>query len=123
MKINKIYVGGWFQRTMLQLSEIYDFVRGDKSKLRLNQNKLDTLRQELNIASIDYHVSGQEYVKINTTDNLVIKIFEDGLTKDAFIRTLKRVFKSKLHCIWLIDKKFGRVQFTPKPSNENDMFI
>ena len=51
------------------------------------------------------------------------QIFEDGLTKDAFIRTLKRVFKSKLHCIWLIDKKFGRVQFTPKPSNENDMFI
>lgn len=49
------------------------------------------------------------------------QIFEDGLTKDAFIRTLKRVFKSKLHCIWLIDKKFGRVQI--QPSNENDMFI
>lgn len=48
------------------------------------------------------------------------QIFEDGLTKDAFIRALKRVFKSKLHCIWLIDKKFGRI---PPQSNENDMFI
>ena len=49
------------------------------------------------------------------------QIFEDGLTKDAFIKTLKRVFKSKLHCIWLIDKTFGRLP--PRPSNENDMFI
>ena len=49
------------------------------------------------------------------------QVFEDGLTKDNFIRTLKRVFKSKLHCIWLIDKTFGRLP--PRPSNENDMFI
>lgn len=48
------------------------------------------------------------------------QIFEDGLTKDALIKTLKRVFKSKLHCIWLIDKKFGNISFS---ANENDMFI
>lgn len=36
------------------------------------------------------------------------QIFEDGLTKNEFIKTLKKVFKSKLHCIWLIDQKFGR---------------
>ncbi|WP_407454942.1 DUF2299 domain-containing protein [Methanobrevibacter sp.] len=51
------------------------------------------------------------------------QIFEDGLTKDAFIKTLKRVFKSKLHCIWLIDKKFGRLPSNVNASNENDMFI
>jgi hypothetical protein len=51
------------------------------------------------------------------------QIFEDGLTKDSFIRALKRVFKSKLHCIWLIDKKFGSVSTIPNQSNENDMFI
>ena len=51
------------------------------------------------------------------------QIFEDGLTKDAFIKTLKRVFKSKLHCIWLIDKKFGRLPSKVNVSNENDMFI
>ena len=48
------------------------------------------------------------------------QIFEDALTKDMLYRTLKRVFKAKLHCIWLIDKKFGSL---PAPSNENDMFI
>lgn len=51
------------------------------------------------------------------------QIFEDGLTKDAFIKTLKRVFKSKLHCVWLIDKKFGRIPPQANVSNENDMFI
>ena len=48
------------------------------------------------------------------------QIFEDALTKDMLYRTLKRIFKAKLHCIWLIDKKFGSL---PAPSNENDMFI
>lgn len=31
MKISNVYIGGWFQRTMLQLSEIYDFLRECKS--------------------------------------------------------------------------------------------
>lgn len=48
------------------------------------------------------------------------QIFEDGLTKDSLYKTLKKVFKSKLHCIWLIDRKFGSIQ---APSNENDMFV
>ena len=51
------------------------------------------------------------------------QIFEDGLTKHELIRTLKRVFKAKLHCIWLIDEKFGSIQINVTPSNENDMFI
>ena len=50
-------------------------------------------------------------------------IYEDGLTKNEFIRTIKRVFKAKIHCIWLIEKKFGTVTVTPKPSNENSMFV
>ena len=79
MEIKNLYVGGWFQRTMLQLSEIYDFVRGEGSKLPLNAKKLDMLREQLDIADIEYNVSGQEYVKITTKENLIIKIFEDGL--------------------------------------------
>ena len=52
------------------------------------------------------------------------QIFEDGLNKDTFIRALKRVFKSKLHCIWLIDKRFGNVPPSQmNASNQNDMFI
>ena len=26
MEIKRVYIGGWFQRTMLQLSELYDFL-------------------------------------------------------------------------------------------------
>ncbi len=51
-------------------------------------------------------------------------IYEDGLTKNEFIRSIKRVFKAKLHCILLIDKRFGSISPTNnKPSNENSMFV
>ncbi|MBR6992864.1 DUF2299 domain-containing protein [Methanobrevibacter sp.] len=51
------------------------------------------------------------------------QIFEDGLTKDNFVKAMKRIFKSKLHCIWLIDKTFGRISPNVNQTNENDMFI
>ena len=51
------------------------------------------------------------------------QIFEDGITKNEFFRTLKRIFKAKLHCIWLIDKTFGSLQINVTPSNQNDMFV
>ena len=48
------------------------------------------------------------------------QIFEDGLTKNELIKALKKVFKSKLHCILLIEKYFASPTII---SNENDMFI
>jgi hypothetical protein len=51
------------------------------------------------------------------------QIFEDGITKNELFRTLKRIFKAKLHCIWLIDKTFGSIQINITPSNQNDMFV
>ena len=50
-------------------------------------------------------------------------IYEDGLTKNELIRTIKRVFKAKLHCIMLIDKKFGSIVKKDDSSNENSMFV
>lgn len=79
MKISNIYIGGWFQRTMLQLSEIYDFLRNGTSKLDLDPEKLIALRKNLLIGSIDYGVAGEEYVKYATANGLVVKIYEDGL--------------------------------------------
>ena len=79
MKISNIYIGGWFQRTMLQLSEIYDFLRESKSMLNLNQEKLDEFHRNLEIGKIDYGVSGEEYVEFTTALNIKVKIFEDGL--------------------------------------------
>lgn len=79
MKIESIYVGGWFQRTMLQLTEIYDFLRDAKSQLDLDSNKLIEFRKELQIGKIDYKVQGEELIEFTTALNIKVKVFEDGL--------------------------------------------
>ena len=66
MKISNIYIGGWFQRTMLQLSEIYDFLRECKSALKLDEKKLAEYRKDLNIGNIEYGVAGEEYIYFTT---------------------------------------------------------
>lgn len=77
---------------------------------------------DLNFGLNQYLVDFELQVNQNILRQFVVteQIFEDALTKDMLYRTLKRVFKAKLHCIWLIDKKFGSL---PQSSNENDMFI
>lgn len=79
MKISNVYIGGWFQRTMLQLSEIYDFLRDCKTKLNLDEEKLKEYRKALEIGKIDYGVQGVEYVSFTTALSVDVKIFEDGL--------------------------------------------
>lgn len=79
MKISNVYVGGWFQRTMLQLSEIYDFLRDGSSQLNLEPEKLAEFRKELKIGKIDYDVQGEEFIQFTTSLNITVKIFEDGL--------------------------------------------
>ncbi len=79
MKISSVYIGGWFQRTMLQLSEIYDFLREGTSRLDLDSKKLAKYREALSIENIEYGVSGEEFVKIYTSFGIEVKIFEDGL--------------------------------------------
>lgn len=79
MKISNVYIGGWFQRTMLQLTEIYDFLRNCESKLNLDQEKLNEFHKNLQIGNIEYGVDGEEYVSFTTALNIKVKIFEDGL--------------------------------------------
>lgn len=79
MKIKSIYIGGWFQRTMLQLSEIYDFLREGTSRLKLNKHKLSDLHSNLGIGSIEYGVAGEEFIVFVTSEQTKVKIFEDGL--------------------------------------------
>ncbi len=50
-------------------------------------------------------------------------VYEDGISKNEFMHTVNRVFKSKLFCIFLINKKFGSVKPNINRSNENDMFV
>ncbi len=79
MKIKSIYIGGWFQRTTLQLSEIYDFLRDGTSQLGLDQNRLNELRENLKLDSIEYGVASEEFVAFTTEEQLQVKVFEDGL--------------------------------------------
>ena len=80
---------------------------------------------ELNFGLNQFLVDYELKVSNDILQQFVIteQIFEDGLTKNELIRTVMRIFKSKLHCIWLIDQKFGNVTVNATPSNENDMFI
>ena len=78
MNIDRIYIGGWFQRTTLQLSEIYDFLRYGTSELNLDKKKL-LIRTELNIVEVKYKVDGLEYLLFSTSDHVNVKILEDGL--------------------------------------------
>lgn len=80
MKITNVYVGGWFPRTMLQLTEIYDFLREGTSQLDLEKEKLISLRKSLGLGKIDYGVDGEEYVEFTTNVGISVKIYEDGLT-------------------------------------------
>ncbi|MDE5539185.1 MAG: hypothetical protein K2J20_01715, partial [Bacilli bacterium] len=82
MKIDGIYIGCWFQRTTLQLSELYDYLKYNKSELALNKKKLTELLVNLKInpeLGVEYQIDGLEYLTFATLDGLQIKIFEDGL--------------------------------------------
>lgn len=79
MKIEKIYIGGWFQRTMLHLTEIYDFLREGTSQLDLDKKKLLTLHKALDLKEINYGVDGFEYLSFSTSIGVHVKILEDGL--------------------------------------------
>lgn len=79
MKIEKVYIGGWFQRTTLQLSEVYDFLRFATSELSLDKEKLKKLHKNLGIKEVIYDIDSLELLRFSTTDNIDVKIFEDGL--------------------------------------------
>ena len=82
MKIGGIYIGGWFQRTTLQLSEVYDFLKYGTSQLKLDKNKLVKLWEALDInrdIGVHYIIEGLEYLTYTTNSNIAIKVFEDWL--------------------------------------------
>jgi len=76
----KIYVGGWFQRTVLHLRETFNFLKNAKSPLDgLSSRKLSSLRKKLRIKDVSMEVHELTYVKFSTDFNVDVKIFEDGL--------------------------------------------
>ncbi|BDH80220.1 hypothetical protein MTTB_15990 [Methanothermobacter tenebrarum] len=48
------------------------------------------------------------------------EIYNDALTKDRLISTIKKVFKAKLHVLWLIQKRFGEKK---EEIHEDTMYV
>ena len=96
----------------------------DLMKQANNKTQKDFI-MDLNFGLNNFLVDFELQVAQDILQQFVVteQIFEDGITKNEFFRTLKRIFKAKLHCIWLIDKTFGSVQINVTPSNQNDMFV
>ena len=74
-----ITFGGWYQRTTLHLSEIYEFLTNGSSRLNLSPEKLLVLYKKLNLKSVTRELKDLEYVKATTADDIEIRYYEDGL--------------------------------------------
>ncbi len=75
----RVTYGGWFQRTTLHLSEIYEFFSKGDSRLPLSKEKLKELFDSLNIEEVKREAGYLEYVYVKTRDGVEIKYYEDGL--------------------------------------------
>lgn len=79
MKIQKAYIGGWFQRTTLHLTEVWNFLRYEKSDLRFSPLELKKARAALLIRSVSREAGPFEYILIKTKIGITVRIYEDGL--------------------------------------------
>ncbi len=74
-----ITLGGWYQRTTLHLTEIFEFFSSAKSKLNLNPKTLQDYHQKLGLKEVAREAGYLEYVQAQTKNGLEIRYFEDGL--------------------------------------------
>ena len=79
MKLKTISIGGWFQRTTLHLTEIYEFLKLGKSDLNLNSEKLKNYQLALDIHNVERKNLHLEYINFQTSNEIDGKIYEDGL--------------------------------------------
>lgn len=79
MHIQRTYLGYWYQRTTLHLSEIYDFLKTAQSPLWLDKVKLKTLHDNLQVEDVALELGILEKVVCKASAGIEISIFEDGL--------------------------------------------
>ncbi|OGJ22204.1 hypothetical protein A3K73_06410 [Candidatus Pacearchaeota archaeon RBG_13_36_9] len=75
----KVMFGGWYQRTTLHLSEIFEFFVNCKSKLELAPEKLAEYHKNLKLQSVSREYSNLDYIKAVTNESIEIRYYEDGL--------------------------------------------
>lgn len=79
MVLQKIFIGGWFQRTTLHLTEIWDFLKYERSSLDIPQLQIAEAKASLFITSLTRENGLLEYISAKTADNIDFRIYEDGL--------------------------------------------
>lgn len=82
------------------------------------------LRFGLNNFVLDFQINVDKNKILNQfiiSDNL----FYDGITKNNLIKTIYKIFKAKLYCVWLIEKTFGNADLSNFDSTDNldSMFV
>ncbi|WP_297983656.1 DUF2299 domain-containing protein [uncultured Methanobrevibacter sp.] len=90
----------------------------DKS---FNQEFIWKIRFTLNEMLLDFeldHPNDQLKRFIITED-----IFEDGLTKHTLIKSIKKVFKGKLQCVWILGKEYGSINSKSVPQSQDDLYM
>ena len=76
-----------------------------KLSAKKRQEFIWDLRFLINSQGVDFQLQHPE----NILENFLVtaEIFEDGLTKDKLISTVKSVFRAKIQCVWKIQREFG----------------
>ena len=99
----KITFGGWYQRTSLHLTEIYDFLSKCESRLSLSKEKLKEFHKDLNLKFATKETGNLDFVKAETKSGIEIRYYEDGLyileikkTKniESSVKLVKNYFKN-----------------------------
>lgn len=91
MTIQKIYIGGWFQRTTLHLTEIWNFLKYGQSELDFPKEKLNKARSALALKEVERLSGPLECILATTSKGISCRIYEDGLI------ILEKDFKSLKH--------------------------
>jgi hypothetical protein len=79
MHIQKLYIGGWFQRTTLHLTEIWDLLKHGTSHTGVSKHQLQEARSQLGLLSVTRENGLLEYLLVDTTFGIQYRIYEDGL--------------------------------------------
>lgn len=97
--------------------EQLSLIRDSSNKKR--ENFIWEIRFALNQFLLDFELEHPD----NVLSRFVIseEIYEDGLTKNSLILSIKKVFKGKLQCIWITGKTFGECENSQ--INDNSMFV
>jgi len=102
----KITFGGWYQRTSLHLTEVYDFLSKCESRLELSKNKLKEFHKDLNLKFAVKETGNLDFIKAETKNGIEIRYYEDGLyileikkTKniESSVKLLKNYFENSFN--------------------------